>query len=46
MVAQDFADFVLDDPGRLLQPDPHVAVENLRQGGGRQFGGESSSESR
>jgi len=40
IVRQDFADLVLDDFGRLLQPDPHVAIENLRQGGGGQFGGD------
>ena len=40
VVLKDLADFVFDDFGRLLQPDPHVAVENLRQGGGGQFCGD------
>ena len=40
VVRKGLADLVLDDFGRLLQPDPHVAVENLRQGGRRQFGGD------
>ena len=38
VVREDFADLVLDDFGRLLQPDPYVTVENLRQGGRCQFG--------
>lgn len=38
VVVKDVADLVLDDLGRLLQPDAHVAVEDLRQRGRRQFG--------
>ncbi len=40
VVMEDFGDLVLDDLGGLLQPDPHVAVEDFRQGSGRQFRGD------
>ena len=40
VVMKDVTDLILDDLGRLLQPDAHVAVEDLRQRGSRQFGGD------